>query len=37
MEQKKHGDANICDSSACCQAWISKENRLAKWKEEKQN
>ena len=31
---KKHGDANICDSSACCQAWISKENRLAKWKEE---
>ena len=29
---KKHGDANICDSSACCQAWISKENRLAKWK-----
>ena len=31
---KKHGDANICDSSACCQAWISKEKRLEKWKEE---
>ena len=31
---KKHGDADICDSSACCQAWISKENRLAKWDEE---
>ena len=31
---KKHGDANICDSSACCQAWISKEKRLSKWKEE---
>ncbi len=30
---KKHGEANICDSSTCCQAWISKENRLAKWKE----
>lgn len=31
---EKHGEANICDSSTCCQAWISKENRLAKWKEE---
>lgn len=31
---KKHGDANICDSSVCCQAWISKENRLAKWRKE---
>lgn len=30
---KKHGDADICDSSTCCQAWISKENRLAKWDE----
>ena len=34
---KKHGDANICDSSTCCQAWISKEKRLAKWKEEKRD
>lgn len=32
--QKKHGDADICDSAACCQAWISKEDRLAKWQEE---
>lgn len=31
---KKHNDADICDNSACCQAWISKENRLAKWEEE---
>jgi len=31
---KKHGDSDICDNSACCQAWISKENRLAKWEEE---
>lgn len=30
----KHGQANICDSPNCCQAWISKENRLAKWNEE---
>lgn len=29
--QKKHGEADICDSSSCCQAWISKEDRLARW------
>lgn len=29
----KHGEASICDDSACCQAWISKEDRLAKWEE----
>ena len=33
---KKHENADICDDSTCCQAWISKENRLAKWKEDKQ-
>ena len=26
----KHGEADICDDSTCCQAWISKEDRLAK-------
>lgn len=31
----KHKGANICDSSSCCQAWISKENRLSRWEEEK--
>lgn len=31
----KHKGADICDSSTCCQAWISKENRLAKWQEDK--
>lgn len=25
--------ADICDSSLCCQAWISKENRMARWAE----
>lgn len=30
----KHGEADICDNSTCCQAWISKEDRLAKWKDE---
>lgn len=28
---KKHKEADICDQSTCCQAWISKENRLKKW------
>ena len=30
----KHDDADICDDSSCCQAWISKEDRLDKWKDE---
>lgn len=30
----KHKDADICDQADCCQAWISKEDRLAKWNEE---
>lgn len=30
---KKHDNADICDDSTCCQAWISKEDRLAKWEE----
>lgn len=29
----KHEGADMCDSSSCCQAWISKEDRLAKWDE----
>lgn len=29
----KHEGADICDNSNCCQAWISKENRLSKWEE----
>lgn len=28
---KKHNNADICDQSTCCQAWISKEDRLKKW------
>lgn len=34
---KKHDNADICDNSACCQAWISKEDRLSKWEEGKKN
>ena len=29
----KHENADICDDSKCCQAWISKEDRLSKWAE----
>ena len=31
----KHGEAHICDDSKCCQAWISKEDRMARWEEDK--
>ena len=30
---KKHNKAEICDEATCCQAWISKEERLSKWEE----
>lgn len=33
INNKKHENADICDDSTCCQAWISKEDRLAKWDE----
>lgn len=34
----KHENASICDDSKCCQAWITKEDRLNKWnKEDREN
>ncbi len=30
-----HENADICDNSACCQAWISKEDRLDRWEDSK--
>ncbi len=30
----KHENADICDDSNCCQAWISKEDRFSRWNEE---
>ena len=33
----KHENADICDDYACCQAWISKEDRFAKWNEKRLN
>lgn len=32
--KNKHEGADICDSPACCQAWISKDDRMARWSEE---
>ncbi|MBO5397934.1 MAG: stage II sporulation protein D [Clostridia bacterium] len=34
QNEKKHEQADICDDSKCCQAWISKENRFARWEED---
>ena len=31
--KSKHENADICDDYRCCQAWISKEDRIAKWNE----
>lgn len=31
----KHENADVCDSSYCCQAWINKENRMARWEADK--
>lgn len=31
----KHENADICDSYACCQAWISKDDRFERWDEDK--
>lgn len=33
VNNKKHDNADICDDSTCCQAWVSKEDRLARWEE----
>lgn len=35
IKNKKHDNADICDDSTCCQAWVSKETRLARWEESK--
>ena len=31
IHSDKHGDGSICTNSACCQAWLSKEDRMSKW------
>lgn len=35
IQNKKHDNADICDDSTCCQAWVSKEDRFARWEESK--
>lgn len=32
-QNPKHENADICDDSTCCQAWVSKETRLSRWEE----
>lgn len=34
INKGKHEKADICDDSKCCQAWVSKEERLNKWSEQ---
>lgn len=34
-QNPKHENADICDDSTCCQAWVSKETRLSRWEESK--
>ena len=34
MNGSKHDNADVCDDFACCQAWISKEERFEKWEKE---
>lgn len=34
---EKHKNADICDDSTCCQAWINKKSRLEKWDEDKRD
>lgn len=36
INNNKHKGADICDDSTCCQAWISKEDRLKRWEKSKQ-
>ena len=33
-QNPKHENADICDDSSCCQAWVSKEKRFERWEEE---
>ena len=35
VNNKKHENADICDNSNCCQAWVSKEKRFERWEESK--
>ena len=34
-QNPKHENADICDDSTCCQAWVSKGKRFERWEESK--
>ncbi len=29
----KHENADVCDDATCCQAWLSRDDRISKWDE----
>lgn len=35
VQNPKHENADICDDSTCCQAWVTKEKRFERWEEAK--
>lgn len=35
INNRKHENADICDDSTCCQAWVDKETRFSRWEESK--
>lgn len=35
--KEKHDGADMCDDYNCCQAWISKEDRINRWNEEERS
>lgn len=36
-QNPKHENADICDDSTCCQAWVTKEKRFERWEEAKRD
>ncbi len=37
INNKKHDNADICDDSTCCQAWVDKEERFKRWESDVEN
>lgn len=35
IKNKKHDNADICDDSSCCQAWVDKQTRFSRWDDDK--
>ena len=37
INNRKHDNADICDDSTCCQAWVDKEERFKRWESDVEN